>query len=452
MKIEIHPDWPKRNTDGLVDIVINLPSGRSISLDISVKELYKQCRIPDPVAVDFLMVASLCYVIDKMVSRSLTADNWTRELSVTFPVSSPRKWNGAKSDLETALSFLTGDVWSISFTKSDEDFIVPPAKKQTARNKQSDFVPTGICLFSGGLDSLIGAIDLLEESSDQKLLLVGHYDMSGPKSQQQALFQGIRTEYPGRATPLQARVSHRPDAAVELTLRSRSLVFMALGIYAARSFGPNIPLFIPENGLIAINLPLTPSRFGSCSTRTMHPFFLDEVRSVLERLGIWNELVNPLALKTKGECVVECKNPSLLKTLAASSVSCSHGTRKQYWKHKSANNCGYCVPCIIRRAALYKGGIDYGDYGLDICAGELTVDDQKESANDLRAIADFINRNDSRDTILRNITSVAPVRLAKEYTALVERGFKEEVQSFFAHKVNQRSASMDTAAGETNVD
>ena len=91
---------------------------------------------------------------------------------------------------------------------------------------------------------------------------------------------------------------------VEPSLRSRSIVFIGLGIYAASEVGAEIPLLAPENGTIALNLPLTPSRSGSCSTRTMHPFYLDTLRSVLNDLGLKNSLTNPLGLKTgKGECV-----------------------------------------------------------------------------------------------------------------------------------------------------
>ena len=75
------------------------------------------------------------------------------------------------------------------------------------------------------------------------------------------------------------------------------------------------------------------------------------------------------------------------------SVSCSHATRRQNWIRKSASHCGYCIPCIIRRAAIHKAGFDNGqDYGFDICEGELTIEDEK-SADDLRAMIDFINKN-----------------------------------------------------------
>ena len=117
-------------------------------------------------------------------------------------------------------------------------------------------------------------------------MLIGHYDAAGPKSQQEALYQRIKTHFPGRTKLVQVRVSQRPPKNTESTLRSRSIVFIGLGIYAASEMGFDVPLLAPENGTIALNLPLTPSRSGSCSTRTMHPFYLDTLRSVLKDLGL----------------------------------------------------------------------------------------------------------------------------------------------------------------------
>jgi len=221
---------------------------------------------------------------------------------------------------------------------------------------------TSVCLFSGGLDSLSGAIDLLARNGQSQVCLVGHYDTAGPRSQQQQLFAEIPKHYPRRVDLLQTRVSHGPDAAQEMMLRSRSFVFMALGLYVAKAAGVEVPLYAPENGLIAINVPLTPSRAESCSTRTMHPFFLTKLRAVTGKLGFRNPLINPFQFRTKSEVLKECLNPPLLKSLADLSVSCSHGTRRQHWVRKhDANNCGYCVPCLFRRAALHHVGLDDGE-------------------------------------------------------------------------------------------
>lgn len=230
---------------------------------------------------------------------------------------------------------------------------------------------------------------------------------------------------------------HYPRKANETTLRSRSLVFIALGIYAAKRLGDETPLYTPENGLIALNIPLTPGRSGSCSTRTMHPFYLEQLRLNLQELGITNPIINHFEFQTKGECVVNCQNAELLKSIMNDSVSCSHATRRQNWIRKSKSHCGYCIPCIIRRAAIHKAGFDNGiDYGFDICEGELTIEESIESANDLRAIIDFISKKYTAKDLTRFIRLVANDPEIKEHSELAYRGFNE-IKSLFMDKGNE---------------
>ncbi len=64
--------------------------------------------------------------------------------------------------------------------------------------------------------------------------------------------------YPYRFAIEHIRVAHRPAEAAEETLRSRSFVFIALGLYGAQAAGLQTPLYMFENGFIALNVPLTP--------------------------------------------------------------------------------------------------------------------------------------------------------------------------------------------------
>jgi hypothetical protein len=233
-------------------------------------------------------------------------------------------------------------------------------------------------------------------------------------------------EFPNRFDIEHVRVAHRPIKAAEETLRSRSFVFIALGLYAAQAFGPTTPLYTFENGLIALNIPLTPSRNGSCSTRTMHPYYLHRLRAVVKALGIANEITNPYALKTKGECITDLKRRDVLAGLADMSVSCSHSSRRQLWVRKSSKNCGYCVPCLFRRAAMYKAGVDDGQqYGLDVLTGELGLGDKLESANDLRAVSDFIRQPLTPALMRKKLIAVAQFPDLDCYAALACRGFAE---------------------------
>jgi hypothetical protein len=158
----------------------------------------------------------------------------------------------------------------------------------------------------------------------------------------------------------------------------------------------------------------------------MHPFYLDTLRSVLNDLGLKNSLTNPLGLKTKGECVAGCRDRALLTSIAAKTVSCSHGTRRQDWKRKKATNCGYCVPCMFRRASLHAATLDSGeDYGIDVCTNELTIESDRESADDLRAFTSSLSHLQSDKDIRKGITSVARVQPIDDYVSLVRRSLAE---------------------------
>lgn len=431
MKIEISLGEATRHRDGSAKLAVEVPEPElRRELDLSFGELHERCGIPDNITLDLLLVASVCYVIDKTVKRARSFDGWTRELEAQLPVSALKKWQSVATPLNRALQFLTGDEWNLSFRKADVDFFRAPEPKRT--RKQKPPTPDGIdrvCLFSGGLDSLTGAIDLLEEKGARGLRLVGHYDAAGAASTQERLLKTLDAHYPHRCDLLQMRVSHRPLNAEESTLRSRSLVFMAMGIYTARAAGEHVPLYAPENGLIAVNVPLNASRSGSCSTRTMHPYFLDSLRGILKGLGIENPIINPFELKTKGECLAGCSNAKLLAALAASSVSCSHPTRKQFWRRrgKEVRNCGYCVPCLIRRAALHRVGLDAASqYGLDVCGGEVDIDhNMSDSADDFRAMLDMLSSRKTAGDFMKDILAVAPVDRIRERAEMVERGFGE---------------------------
>jgi len=426
MNVNVFMNALERDPSGLARLSVCIPSeGLEGNLDISFRELYKQCGIPDVVSFDFLLIASACYAIDKLALRSRAADHWTRTFEVAVPVSAPEIWESVSGELGTSLSFLSGDLWHFSFVAQSGPVFRRRPRSRLRFRRHLLQLPNTACLFSGGVDSLAGALDLLSDK-DRRLLLVGHYDHPGPKATQRALFGSLPSQFASRAQLLQVRVSHMSESNDELTLRTRSLVFMALGIYAARSLSAEVPLVAPENGLIATNVPLTPSRAGSCSTRTMHPFFLKNLQRVLRKVGITNRIHNPYELKTKGETITECPSGTLLKALLDRSVSCSHATRRQYWHRKSAKNCGYCFPCIIRRAAFHRAGIDMGTrYGIDICAGELTVADDGDSADDLRAVLDFLQRRKSRAEIACELRSVAPLKNVDAYADVVYRGLDE---------------------------
>lgn len=149
-----------------------------------------------------------------------------------------------------------------------------------------------VCLFSGGLDSFVGAIDLLD--AGQKPLFVSHYwDIS--TSSQKLCAERIASVYGDmEIRHVRAHVGFPNDLVIgseaEKTTRGRSFLFLALAALAASGMtDPDI--YIPENGLISLNVPLDPLRLGAWSTRTTHPFYLAK----------WQELLSGLESPARSE-------------------------------------------------------------------------------------------------------------------------------------------------------
>jgi hypothetical protein len=211
-----------------------------------------------------------------------------------------------------------------------------------------------LSLFSGGLDSLIGAIDLLEDGATP--LLLSHFGESATSDAQGKLFSGLKQHY-DESSFERLRVGMTFDDGLvegvgsENSTRGRSFLYFALGVFAGTGLGRHFTLRVPENGLIALNVPLDPLRLGSNSTRTTHPYYMARWNDLLDALCIDGDIQNPYWDKTKGEMAASCRNPALLKKLAAESLSCSSPTKGR-WQGLGIEHCGYCLPCLIRRAAL----------------------------------------------------------------------------------------------------
>ena len=307
---------------------------------------------PSEITLDLLVLAALVHLADTRISRETESqDSWTREMRLVVPVSDPSRWAMAEPVLKQILDFLTGDLWTIGFRARPKGFgTMIPARL----GKRNQPVFDSLSLFSGGLDSLIGAVDLLEQGSTP--LLVSHAAEGATSDAQNACFDALKAHYSTRPFERLRVWMSFPEGVVreggsEKTTRGRSFLFLTLGVLAGAGFAQPFTLRVPENGLIALNVPLDLLRLGSHSTRTTHPFYLERWNELLRVVGIPGRVENPYWNKTKGEMVAGCANPELLKNLVPRSLSCSSPTKGR-WQGRGIEHCGYCLPCLIRRAAI----------------------------------------------------------------------------------------------------
>lgn len=316
------------------------PSGRDGIGNIANKWkrlLKRKGFAPDAATWDFVQFCLAVCAADLACPRESSADGWTRVIELTVGLHEPMRWVGFEDYLAKMLKLLTGDYWTLHFVTGGE---APPAGKVTAVSHDC------VCLLSGGLDSLVGGIDLVSQgrrpvfvsqlAHDDSPRQVSYATRLGGANAHWQWSHGIN--FPGQREP---------------STRARSLAFYAFAVLAAsRIEGARVQVFVPENGFICINPPLVPGRVSSLSTKTTHPQFIGMMQGLLDGLGIGIALELPYRFKTKGQMLQECRNQSLLEELASGTTSC--GRFRTY----NRTHCGRCVPCMIRKGAFYAWGAD----------------------------------------------------------------------------------------------
>ena len=309
-------------------------------------------------AMDLFYISLMVFCVDRSVSRKKQEDAWTRDLELYIPVKAYEKWGHCKSILINALNFLTGDHWAIHFrervtTTDDENKYIKGRwrYRRSVRKIDSDI----FCMLSGGLDSFIGAINLLKDG--EKPIFVSHYGGGkGVKIYQDKVINSLKTQYSIDSKRF-FRFYAASQSGVEDTTRSRSLMVFAHAIAIASGIGHHVDLYVPENGVISLNIPLSIMRLGSLSTRTTHPYFMGMLQSLLSKLDINISLVNPFQMQTKGEMMRTCKDLDFLNAHYQDTLSCSHPDQGR-WTGETEGHCGECLPCTIRKAAIKAAGLN----------------------------------------------------------------------------------------------
>lgn len=365
-------------------------------------------RLPRPPSVrawDFLSIALAVHAADRFVVRREAPDAWTRMIVLDVELAEPDPWIQQTEALENALRFLSSDIWYLRFRDAGA---LPPAFQGRLSDRDC------ACLFSGGLDSLIGAIDL--RAQGRRPMLVSQASPKEGPVQANLADQIGMTEH-----RFEGRASERWRQPYEPSSRARSMLFVGYGVIAASTISQvarPVDLIIPENGLISINAPLTRRHIGSLSTRTTHPHFIGLLQGVLDGVGLGVRLHNPYGFKTKGEMLEECQD-RVVEHLGACSYSCGKGKRLN-------QHCGRCVPCLIRRASFNAAGVpDATGYWAD--------DLSAQAANEDVAAARFAVESLPQRDVARWAAEAGPLPhdtiLRNGYADVVRRG-TEELQRF----------------------
>jgi len=327
-----------------------------------------------PALIDLVEIASYVYCADQAFTRGGNGvldfgAAWRRDFSFHIPVREPSLWSspGVLEVLRNTLGFLSDDEYYFHFSQHKNP---APIQSYLELNPEMDTVSAleEVLLFSGGLDSLGGAV--IEAVRDKRrVALVSHRSNPKISSKQKRLIESLNGHC--HSLPFHVPVWVQKGKALdrEYTQRTRSFLYAALATVVARAFRLQRIRFY-ENGVVSMNFPISEQVVGGRATRTTHPQVLNGYAALFTLLtGAPFEVDNPFLWKTKGE-VVDIIGAHGCASLIGQSVSCSH-TIEMTLDH---THCGKCSQCISRRFATLASKYGTFDpdsiYGLDLLTGE----------------------------------------------------------------------------------
>ncbi len=308
--------------------------------------------------LDLLEVASYVFAADQACTRGgAGVDNvgarWRRDFEFHIAVRDADFW---KSDetcraLEETLGFLSDDNYSFAFYPLTGER-VEPGYFQLDDAGLRPGVPDCVMLFSGGLDSLAGAV---QESlvDKRRAVMVSHVSNPVYRLQQRRLIDGLR----GRgAVPFHVPVELNTAYAQEDSQRTRAFLYVSLAAAVARGLNIDTVRFY-ENGVTSLNLPFSAQLIGARASRTTHPKALRGFTLLLGLVsGQKMSVENPFIWETKTDIVRRIDMGSC-RELIEHAISCSHPRLRS----NSKTHCGVCMQCIERRFAILAAGLDEAD-------------------------------------------------------------------------------------------
>jgi 7-cyano-7-deazaguanine synthase in queuosine biosynthesis len=341
----------KRTGDSILPLALD---GRAQNITLKVEDISKRLvqNVPN-LLIDLLEIAAYVYCADQAISRGGDAEigmgsAWRRDFRFVIPVRNPNHWSNRKvlEPLCDALAFLSEDDYAFEFEEATNPV---PVDKYLELNgdEAASFKADEVVLFSGGLDSLSGAVEELAVGT-KRIALVSHRSSSKIFDYQKRLVAELKQRFPKNVMHIPVLITRQEPLRVqEHTQRSRSFLYGALACVVARLFG-NTRIRFFENGVVSINLPISEQVVGARATRTTHPLVLGRFREFFSAAVAQSiDIENPFIWKTKAD-VIKTIVAHGYGPLIKHTVSCT----RSYDLTKLHTHCGRCSQCIDRRFAM----------------------------------------------------------------------------------------------------
>jgi 7-cyano-7-deazaguanine synthase in queuosine biosynthesis len=354
---------------------------------VAIEQLTKRtCASLPAEAADLIELAAYVYAADQAVPRGGPAsfdygDRWRRHFRLEVAVRRPDFWRqSAVTDaLVDTLSFLSGDDFEFAFSQHPN----PPPLDGYLFDECQDPGPVPfdeVLLFSGGLDSLGGAV-LEALQGGRKIALVSHRPTEKIAARQGGLAKAVAARVTDpRRQPLHIPVTVNKGKVLsrDFNQRTRSFLFLSLATVVASALGVS-RVRAYENGVVSLNLPISPQLLGARASRSTHPHVLEGFGRLSSLLfGNCFSVQNPFLWQTKTDVLAQIRAAGH-GDLCASAVSCG-GTIAST---RERTHCGRCSQCVDRRLSALAAGLDEREdpaenYASDVLVGtregpELTL-------------------------------------------------------------------------------
>jgi hypothetical protein len=196
--------------------------------------------------------------------------------------------------------------------------------------------------------------------------------------------------------------------------------------------GGSHQVYLNENGIMALHLPLTAARTGSLSTHTASPPIVERMRLLASQvLGVELRVDNRLVAMTKPEVV-------------GRGVALGHGADMPHtvscWQiGRTHRHCGICTPCLLRRISCERHGVPDAPYNVDLFDNDASLRDPRARDNLTHLVSLVQDLQELPDVELEyeypELLSGAPALTLRAAIDLHRRWAAEAASVLFAHSV-----------------
>lgn len=328
-------------------------------------------RVPDRLT-DLLEIAAYVFTADAATRRGAewedaAVEPWSRDFRFVLPVRDPVFWSSPHTQdlLAATLTFMSDDKWAFDFCELERRQTIQMYLEFGDRDQWPLHGIERVTMFSGGLDSLAGAVEAGHRG--EPLVLVSHRPVAKLSKRQTTLYRRLRDRFGANVLHVPVWMNKEANLGREHTQRTRSFLFAVLGTVVAECIQAKGVRFY-ENGVVSLNLPVADEVLRARASRTTHPLTLHRLTALLSHVCGRRLIVdNPYLFHTKSD-VVRVLADHNAGDLIPFSCSCPH----TMFQSRSRWHCGTCSQCIDRRVAMIATGQQEHDPTTDYVSDVFT--------------------------------------------------------------------------------